>query len=187
MPIISSVGGSKSFGRGNIITTVDTAIIAGHFVTWTESTQNATVYTYKRIVESEITFTSQEDNSSFILWTDISCYQTSSGGGMNNCYYVKIGNGSYTAIAAASHNGQASEYSLSTNMDGWMGSGHSGVASSFNLKKPWIWSPNQPAGTSLSVSAGFGVWGGTGNECRTNYAGYSIASAMSVMEFVNPE
>lgn len=186
MPIISSVGGSKSFGRGNIVSTVDSAIIAAYFSTWSSEKQNTNTYSYERISDSEVTFTSTADNSSFILWADLSCYQNSTGQGMNNCYYVKVGNGSYTAIAAATHNGQASAYSSSSNMDGWMGSGHNGVVSSFNLKKPWIWSPNQPAGTSLSVSAGFGVWGGTGANCRNNYTGYNIASAMSVMEFVNP-
>lgn len=151
---------------------VDNAIIAMHYNVFTGSftTASAGAQNYVNHPSSQITLTTTEDNSSFMLIADVPGYQEGTGSGVNIAF-------EFNGVRYAGINGGGGDH--------WMAACHSGVSSgSFNMKKIYIVSPNLPAGTSVDAYIQCGHWSGSGNH-YFNYNGYNPSATFVIKEFVN--
>jgi hypothetical protein len=161
-----------SWQRVQTTPAVDNSIVAMHYNVFTSTlnTSSAGAQNYVNHPGSQITLTTTEDNSSFMMIADLAGYQEGTGSGVNIAF-------EFNGVRYAGING--------ANGDHWMAACHSGVSSgSFNMKKIYIVSPNLPAGTTVDAYIQCGHWSGTGNH-HFNYYQYTPSSTFVIKEFVN--
>ena len=161
-----------SWQRVQTTPAVDNSIVAMHYSIFTSSlnTSSAGEKNYVNHPGSQITLTTTEDNSSFMMIADVAGYQAGTSSGVNIAF-------EFNGVRYAGING--------SNGDTWMAACHSGVSSgAFNMKKIYIVSPNLPAGTTVDAYIQCGHWSGTGDH-YFNYYAYTPSSTFVIKEFVN--
>jgi len=161
-----------SWQRVQTTPAVDNSIVAMHYSVFTSSlnTSSAGAQNYVNHPGSQITLTTTEASSSFMLIADVAGYQEGTSSGVNIAFECN-------GVRYAGINGG--------NGDHWMAAVHSGVSSgSFNMKKMWVVSPNLPAGTTVDAYIQCGHWSGSGNH-HFNYYQYTPSSTFVIKEFVN--
>ena len=176
-PLVNSFGMSLPYNPGSFLNPVissldETAVIAMHYTHWTSQFSSTAEKTYESMPGSELTFTTTQADSQFILMTDFHSYQSSNGSGMNMAYF-------WQGTMYAGWNGNPG--------DTWMGGCHSGVSSGGMNHKKILWlNPGLSAGTSVTTSVAFGHWSSTSSSHRAVYSGYSPEAEFVVLEFKNP-
>jgi hypothetical protein len=156
----------------------DNVVVGMEYKIWTTSFTQTTTYVYEKVPGSTLTFTTKETGSSFLLLQDMAVYIVgSSSGGSNGAFFWN------NTLVGGAHQSSSPGVSNSSLSDSWMGGMHSGLVSSYNHKRIATYSPNLAAGTSVTVDAGIGTWGGGTN--YVNYPGYDINSSMVVIEYKN--
>lgn len=128
--------------------------------------------TYNTVSNGFVTITSKLANSSFYVSIVLNGYHDSTDG-VNAGISRTISSTTTRLIGSDGASG-----------DAWLGAKHSIGATSYNLNRQIIDSPNVSAGTQITYNALAGKWT-TAGTAYINYTGYNSTSTITVMEIAS--
>lgn len=167
--VITAVGGTGTITvpTGNVLG-IPGYIVQIKFKSFNDVTTLTTLQTYTAVTNGTLAITSKFANSKFYVNMQAQGYVSGVGG--TNLGISRTISATTTRLLGV--DGAAG--------DTWQGSGNGQGTNSYNIKRPYLDSPNVAAGTVITYNMLQGVW--SSGTAYINYSGYTGASTITIME-----
>jgi hypothetical protein len=167
--VITAIGGAGTITvpTGNALG-IPGYIVQIKFKSFNDVTTLTALQTYTAVTNGTLAITSKFANSKFYVNMQAQGYILSTGG--SNIGISRTIGGTTTRLLGI--DGAAG--------DTWMGNGNGQGTNSWNMKRPFLDSPNVAAGTTITYNMLLGVW--SSGTAYVNYSGYTGGSTITIME-----
>lgn len=167
--VITAVGGvgTISVPTGNVLG-IPGYIVQVQFKSFNDTTALTTIQAYTAVTNGTLAITSKFANSKFYVNMQAQGYMSGTGG--TNIGISRTISATTTRLLGTD----------GATADTWMGSGNGQGTNSWNIKRPYLDSPNVAAGTVITYNMLLGLW--SSGTTYLNRAGFTGGSTITIME-----